>query len=189
MMDLLLKCKCGSVTGVAKDVAPTLGNRLVCYCDSCRKFAEVLAGESDVLDEYGGTEIYQMPICNLRISNGINQVSCLRITENGPHRWYAECCRTPIGNTGSAALPFIGLIHSFVEDETSLERTLGPIRGFVNTKDASSVLPGDRRGSALGLIIRFLSQLLIWKLQGKNRPNPFFSPDGTAISEPLVQAD
>ena len=37
-----LRCRCGALRGVASEVAPTTGLRLVCYCKDCQAFARYL---------------------------------------------------------------------------------------------------------------------------------------------------
>ena len=58
--DLALRCRCGHVRGIARDVSPANGFRFVCYCKDCQAFARFLE-RADVLDPAGGTDIFQMP--------------------------------------------------------------------------------------------------------------------------------
>ena len=67
------------------------------------------------LDAAGGTRIYQLPPANVQITGGQENLACLRLKEKGLIRWYAKCCNTPIGNTVSKSMPFIGLIHTFIK--------------------------------------------------------------------------
>lgn len=182
-MDIPLKCDCGRVTGVAENVSGALGNRIVCYCGSCQKFARHVGRAEDVLDEYGGTDIFQMPISHFKLTSGADQVRCVHVTEGGLHRWYADCCKTLIGNTGGPAVPFIGMIHSFMDDEGVRDRNLGPIRAHVFPDGALQPLPADTRSSMFPVIVSFLWRLLTWKLQGKNKPNPLFDDKGHPISK------
>ena len=63
--ELALRCRCGTVRGVARDVAPSTVNHCFCYCDDCQAFAHFLGRADDVLDAYGGTEITQMSQANV----------------------------------------------------------------------------------------------------------------------------
>ena len=54
--------------------------------------------ESDVLDEAGGTDIFQMPLGRVKLIAGTDALRCLSFSGK-VLRWYAECCRTPIANT------------------------------------------------------------------------------------------
>src|SRR5262245_25612243 len=97
--DLAIRCDCGAVRGVARGVSGERGNRVVCYCDDCQSFAHVLERSEDTLDAHGGTEIFQMSPAQLEFTAGADRLACLRLTPKGLLRWYASCCRTPIGNT------------------------------------------------------------------------------------------
>ena len=81
-------------------------------------------------------------------------------------------------------MPFIGLIHSFVEPDR--ESIIGPILGAVNTEgitgNPSKEVLGDR--SQLSLTIRVIGKLLSWKLSGKGKPNPLFNNQGQPIVVP-----
>jgi hypothetical protein len=52
--DLPLRCRCGSVRGIASEFARASGFRLVCYCKDCQAFARFL-DRADVLDAAGGS--------------------------------------------------------------------------------------------------------------------------------------
>jgi hypothetical protein len=111
--DLSLRCECGCVRGVAREVSPSAGFRFICYCNDCQAFARFL-DRPDVLDGAGGTDIYQMPPGRIALTAGTDALRCLRYSEK-VLRWYTDCCRTPIGNTASGPrFPVVGLIHSFV---------------------------------------------------------------------------
>src|SRR3989344_5726943 len=112
MSDVSLKCNCGKVRGVACNISPEAGTRLVCYCSDCRAFILHLCGEK-LLDQYGGADNFQMAIANFKITQGIDHLRCLRLTEKGMFRWYTDCCKTPIGNTLSAGVPFVALFYAF----------------------------------------------------------------------------
>jgi hypothetical protein len=89
--------------GVASDVSQSSGFRFVCYCRDCQAFARFLE-RADVLDPAGGTDIFQMPPARVKLVAGTDAMRCLRLS-NKVLRWYADCCRTPIANTATAALP------------------------------------------------------------------------------------
>jgi hypothetical protein len=155
----------------------------VCYCNSCRQFSEQI-DDGKALDEWGGTDIYQMPIGYLSFETGEDKIKCLHITEGGPYRWYASCCNTLIGNTGTPKLPFIGLIHAFMDDAADREGLLGPIRVRSFTDDCPSPFPEkEKTGSIVTFIPRFLCQMLWWKLSGKAKPNPLFDEHNQSIVE------
>lgn len=172
--DLLLACRCGKVRAVAHGVTPEIGNRCVCYCDDCQAFAKAL-GRADVLDANGGTDIFQLSPARLEFTHGVDRVACLRLTDNGLARWYASCCNTPIGNTAATpAIPFVGLIHSFVPEAAT--GTLGPIRARVfrefATGDKAAIAPGNQ--PRWMMVLRVIRLMIWWRLRGDHQRSPFF---------------
>jgi hypothetical protein len=138
--DLPLRCRCGHVRGVAREVAPSSGLRFVCYCKDCQAFARFLAHvpenacpgcdtgwepdfrqgyappkRPDVLDAAGGTDIFQMAPGRVTLTEGTDALRCLSFSGK-VLRWYAACCRTPIANTAaSPRFPMVALIHCFMD--------------------------------------------------------------------------
>ncbi len=188
MHEVELSCRCGQVKGVAKSVDPAEGTRVVCYCKDCQAFAHALAADKAVLDEHGGTDIYQLPPARVEIRQGQDQLRCLRLTEKGLFRWYAGCCNTPIANTVSAGIPVVGLIHGFVADPAVAHARLGPVRAYVNTGSAIGPLPESitRKSSTLRYVLKIVRKMLVWKLTGQGRPSPFFDDKGHPVSEPKI---
>jgi hypothetical protein len=92
-LDLLLRCRCDHVRGIASGVSPSTGCRVLCYCKDCQAFARFLE-RADVLDAAGGTDIFQMPPGRVKLTAGTDAVRCLRLSNRGIYRWYADCCRT-----------------------------------------------------------------------------------------------
>jgi hypothetical protein len=168
---------------VAKDLSPRAGFRLVCYCRDCQTFAHFLE-RPDILDPAGGTDIFQMPARRLRLTAGADAVRRLHLT-NKVFRWYTECCRTPIGNTGGPRFPMVGLIHSFMDHEADgrlRDELLGPPlcrlfeRSAIGPLPATAPAPPSHR-----LVALRASKLLCWWLRGLGRPNPFFDNDANAL--------
>ena len=187
MADVPLKCRCGTVQGVAKNISPNSGTRVVCYCDDCQAFAKYLGNEAEILDDYGGTDIFQLTPAQVKITSGAEQLRSMRLSSNGLIRWYTHCCRTPIGNTISAAVPFLGMVHCFIDDKGN-DETLGPVRFYLAGQFAqgSSEIQQLHKGVPMGLWVRNLPRLLLAKLQGKNKPSPFFDADGEPVSAPEI---
>ena len=189
--DLPLRCKCGSVRGVAKRVSGDRGNRVVCYCDDCQSFAYFLGAADEVLDEHGGTDIFQTSPARVVISEGADRLACMQLKPGGLHRWYAGCCKTPIGNTlGTPQVAFVGLIQSFVDhasDGRSRDEVLGPIRARVNARfakgDRSQLDAHDR--SPVSMILRFIWVFAAARLRGDHKRSPFFDP---ITGKPIVDA-
>lgn len=184
MTDVGLSCRCGMLKGVLHDASRSVGNHVICYCKDCQKFCTLLGAEH-ALHEYGGTEIYQVPISQVEFTAGKAMLRCLRLTEKGAYRWYAGCCMTPIGNTGPSFLPMMGVIHACMR-LTDPDTAIGPIRLDANRQSAFKPLPAKRqRGNAFIFLIKFLSQMLYWKVT-KSKPNPLFDADGNPISIPTI---
>ncbi len=188
--DLPLRCRCGHVRGVARDVAPSAGFRFICYCRDCQAFARFLE-RPDVLDAAGGTDIFHMPTGRVSLTAGTEAVRCLRFSQK-VLRWYTECCRTPIGNTAAIPrFPIVGLIHAFMDhaaDGRSREAALGPPVCRLFERSASGPLaPNAPAPPSLGLFARRASVLLGWWLRGLGRPNPFFDAQtGAPLSAPRL---
>lgn len=188
MTQISLKCKCGAVEGSIENVSPDVGNHIVCYCNDCQAFANHLPASEEILDEWGGTRIYQTAPWNIRIDKGIENLQCLRLTPKGLNRWYTECCKTPVGNNISAKLPFMGVIHSFFDQDEQAESKLGPVRGYHKLESAKDGVPASimDTGMPLRTTVAVFWRLLKWKLTGRNRPNLFFTESGQCISRPKI---
>lgn len=192
-LDLPIRCRCGAVRGSLAAAAPTAGNHVVCYCRDCQAFAHVLGRADDVLDACGGTEIVQVSPARVRIDAGADRLSCLRLTPQGPLRWYTSCCNTPIGNTlATGKVPFVGLVCACLDaGPDAKEAALGAIRGRVFRDSATC----DPQSLAAGvpmwrLMLRFVRILLAARWRGDRRRSPFFASDtARAVAEPRVVSE
>jgi hypothetical protein len=186
--ELPLRCRCGHVRGVARDVSPRNGFRFVCYCQDCQTFARFL-GRSDVLDAAGGTDIFQMPPARLRLDAGSDALRCVRLSDK-VLRWYTDCCRTPIGNgAASARFPVFAVIHSFINhDRRSRDEVLGPPRCRIFEGSAVGPFPQNAPPPpSFRVFARRTSMLLGWWVRGLARPSPFFEErTGAPRAEPRV---
>lgn len=192
MTQVELQCRCGGMRGVADDVRPEGGNRIVCYCDDCQAFAQFLmrqGGPRDLLDDYGGTEIVQVTPAQVTLSKGHDQLRLLRLTRKGLLRWFAGCCRTPIANTAAlASVPFVGLLRGFMAPpERPLDEVLGPVNGFIHTRFATGTPPRASAKVPLDVIARAARTLAGAWVRGKQRPSPFFdASNGMPVILPQV---
>ena len=187
--DFPLRCRCGHVRGVANEITPHSGFRLVCYCSDCQAFARFLE-RPDVLDTAGGTDIFQMPTGRVRLTAGTDAVRCLQFS-NRIFRWYTDCCRTPVGNTAGPRFPVVGLIHSFMNHDgngRSRDEVLGAPLCRIFERSAVGPLPAEAPAPAsLGLFVNRMVKIVGWWFGGLGRPNPFFDHQTNApISEPRV---
>jgi len=186
MPDLKLKCSYGKVQGNIDNMNFSSGTRIVCCCGDCQSFATYLDQENSVLDQFGGTNIFQMPISKLKITEGKEQIASVRLSSMGLYRWYTKCCNTPIGNTMGAGVPFIGLIHNFMNNASTRDENLGINRGHIHVKFARKAVSANQQGSPFRIILRTLSKIIVWKIKGLNKPFVFFNDDGSPISEPNI---
>lgn len=188
--DLPIRCRCGFVRGVASRISPSVGNRVVCYCDDCQAFAHWLGCAQAVLDEHGGTDIFQTSCARVEITHGREKLAALRLSDDGLMRWYADCCRSPIGNVMNARVPFVGLIVDCLDEGTDggVAQVIGPVRGRVMARFAR----GDRKhldaadGFSLPMIARPMWILLRAWLRGDDRRSPFFDANRHPVAKPRV---
>jgi hypothetical protein len=182
LINLPLRCQCGHVRGMAREVSPSAGLRFVCYCADCQAFARCL-DRSDVLDAAGGTDIFQMAPGRVTLTAGTDAVRCLCFSRK-VIRWYADCCKTPIANTAaSPRFPILALIHSFIDGDSMEHLAVGPSRDAllgpplcrIYERSATGPLPpGAPPPSSFAVFARRGARMLGWWMRGLGRPNPFF---------------
>lgn len=173
-----MKCQCGALQGFAEVPAARKGGRFTCLCDDCQAYAHYLGRAQDVLDINGGTDIFPMTPANIKITQGIENLKGCRLSDKGMYRWYAGCCKTPIGNTmASAKTPYVGVcsvIMDYPADNRLRDSELGPVSMRLNGKfGIGPLLPGTlQRASmaAMWSMIRFMS-VAIFKRE--LLPSPF----------------
>jgi hypothetical protein len=146
-----------------------------------------LGRAGDIFDEHGGTEITQMSQASVAFTAGTDKIAAVKLTSKGLMRWYASCCGTPIGNTlGTSAMPFIGVIHAFIDAPSA---ALGPIRGrgwAKRAKGGRAAVPKDGMPDAL-MIARMVGKLLKWRLRGDHKRSALFDAvTGNPLVEPRV---
>ena len=173
-VDRPLRCACGALRGEALSVGPSMGTRMLCYCDDCQAFARFLGGPG-ILDHWGGTDVFQIAPARVRLSEA-GALSCMRLSAKGMFRFYCGQCRTPVGNCVGPRLPLISLHLPFLEPDgnvTLRDEWLGPPLGAVQTKFAVGELPA-RNAHAVRVVAKVLSRLGTWWLTGAGSPSPFF---------------
>jgi hypothetical protein len=168
--DVELRCRCGEVHGVVKDASAETVNRVVCYCDDCQAFAHRL-GRADLLDANGGTDVVQVAPASLTFDRGEAKIVGLRLSPKGLYRWYASCCNTPLGNTVTPAIPFVGIVaQAFERPDEDFGRPIGAILG----RFAIGEPPKGSVGLNVPLLARAIRKVLGWKVRGKTWPHPYF---------------
>ena len=181
-----LSCRCGAVTGsVANE---RLATHSVCYCEDCQAFARHLGRESEMLDARGGSEGVEVLPKDVTFHSGLEHLACVRLTQNGLLRWYAACCRTPIGNTpATRRLPFVGLARACLESaRPTVERSFGKVRFCLHVGGARGQ-PKPRPFGRGGFLLWLVRNRLRARVSGGFRHNPFFvAGDDRPVAEPLV---
>jgi hypothetical protein len=191
--DLPLRCECGALRGVARGISPERGNHIVCYCDDCQSFAHFLGRADRILDPRGGTDIFQTSPARVELTEGREQLACIRLTGRGPLRWYAACCRTPIGNTpATRQVPFVGLIRACLDPASggrARDDALGPVRApvFPRFAKGGGAPPRAGRGALPRVFLQFVRLTLAARLRGDHRRSPFFDArSGAPAATPHV---
>ena len=186
--DVEIRCSCGKFSGLARGIAAGRGHHGVCYCDDCQLFQHYLGKADDVLDDHGGTQIFQMSSARFAIAQGEERLACLRLRPGGLCRWYASCCNSPLGNTmDKPGLPFVGVITACMH-APMLDVVLGPLKFRVHGRfalgDARSLGADDR--ASLRTVLRTVAKLARWRLAGGHKRSPFFAVDGALRVTPNV---
>ncbi len=160
-------------------------------CLDCQTFARWLGNEDKILDEVGGTDLYQTTPARVRITEGGDSIRCARLSPKGTLRFFASCCRTPIANgTPSPALPFISIFGAFSDHQgagVSRDDALGPVRLRVQAKGATGQAPHGSQHTIDKATMAGIAAGLLWdRIRGQHRPHPFRNADGSLPHEPEV---
>jgi len=180
--DVEMHCRCGEVHGLVRGASPKAANRIVCYCDDCQAFAHYL-GRADLLDEHGGTDIVQVAPASLSFDRGNDRIVGVRLKPKGLYRWYASCCKTPLGNTVTPAIPFVGIVaQAFDAPDEAFGKPTGGIMG----KFAVGTAPEGSTKLNPRLLVHVLGNVLGWRLRRQVWPHPFFDEKTRSPSRPLT---
>ena len=182
-----LRCRCGTLQGHVAQPQRLIG-RGVCYCIDCQAYAHYLGRADTVLDVQGGTDVIAIHPQHVALNQGLDALACMSLSPRGLLRWYASCCRTPIGNTSrSAKMAYVGLVHTCLEGAgVPIERSFGPVTMRVNTASATSPVAERSRGM-LGGMVRFAGTMLGARLGGSYKRSPFFdAASGMPVLAPHV---
>jgi hypothetical protein len=181
-----LRCRCGEVRALVTGASPQAVNRVVCYCDDCQAFAHRL-GRADLLDAHGGSDVVQIAPASLTFVQGQHRIVGLRLTPKGLFRWYANCCNTPVGNTLTPKIPFVGIVaQAFDGGARGADDVFGAPVGAILGNYAVGEAPAGSTGLNLSLILRVVGTVLGWRLRRKVWPHPFFRQDTGKPIYPLT---
>lgn len=188
MNETPLRCHCGAVRGVVTDLVPANVSRCVCYCRDCRAFAHFL-GRSELLDAHGGSEILQLAPSRVRLTEGCEQLRCMRLSDRGMFRFYAGCCRSPLGNSIGPRIGFVGILRQAL-DEGLEGRSLDDVLGTtyrVHGRFAIGTPPPDAHPTASPrFVLRVASLVGRWTLRGRHQPSPYYDERLRLRVEPEV---
>lgn len=181
-MNIALRCRCGKLRGQVDGAR--VAARAVCYCKDCQAYGRFLA--TTVLDPSGGTEVAITLPAALRFDQGLEHLACMSLGPKGMYRWYASCCRTPIGNTPrDPRTSYVGLVRACLDaPDAELERQLGPLRCRLETQSASPPVAASGLSTARA-VCRIGTMIMKARLGGGYRDNPFFRPQSSEPVKPL----
>ena len=177
-MSFPLRCRCGSLEGHVAQ--PHRAGRAVCYCRDCQAFARFLGAPERTLNERGGTDIVATSPRHVHFTRGLEHLRCMSLSPRGLYRWFAACCRTPIGNTPrDPKLSYVGLVRDCLAGSASeLDAAFGPATMAVNIGSAHGQVT-RAPWAALRGVLKIIRNVAGSRLSGSYKDNPFFRP-GTA---------
>jgi hypothetical protein len=180
-----MRCGCGTIRGEVE--TGRSAGRAVCYCRDCQDYARFLGSPVPVLDAQGGTEIVATVPRHLRFTAGADRLACMSLSEGGLLRWYAGCCRTPLGNTPrDRKVSYVGLVRACLPGtDAALDASFGPLSMTLNT--ASALGPVKKTPVAMAFaMVKILRNVVGSRLGGTYRDNPFFTPSGAPVVVPVA---
>ena len=175
-MSIAIRCQCGEVRGDV-DLSRAY-TRATCYCKDCQAYARYLK-RPDMVDRCGGTDIVPMSPAGVRITDGLQYVACMSLSDKGRLRWHTACCQTPLGNTPrSAKIAYMGIVTTCLDAAPNrIEATLGPRdRIVLNTPSATCQIKPTPLPFLLGGL-NILRHIVAARF-GAPRPSPFFDAKG-----------
>jgi len=171
-------------------ISPSTNFRILCCCDDCQAFADFLDKREQILDQFGGTDLLQTNQAQISIDKGREHLHAIRLRPKGLLRRYTGCCSTPVALTLNARMPFASVVHNFI-DKKDREMKIGPTSTWVQTQHAIGEpdYPKCSEKFPIGLTLRVIGRILLWKLRGKHQPSTFFDNNGKPIAQPTVLAE
>ncbi len=180
MEDLSLQCRCGQVRGAITDLRADRAQRMVCYCDDCQAFAKWIENEggASFVDAHRGTDVLQVWPSQVKITDGIEHVKLMKLSEQGLLRWFTECCHTPAGNMlKSHRSPFVGLPTAIVRapEGRTLDSAVGPPSAYIQGRFVVGGCPSHVHPKApVSVITRSVRFLARGFVGGHYSPSPYF---------------
>ena len=167
--DLSFACECGAVSGTLLGAGPDQGDHVICHCTDCQDLTHYLGHAGRVLDDHGGTSLYQSRCARMRIDTGRDRLACIHMTDKPTLRWYASCCGMPLFNSyANGRIPYI-TTQVAACDPSARAALLGPPLGHLFTQDGigdTSALPKMSMGR---LMRRFFPRMVRDMISGDRR--------------------
>lgn len=173
-----LECSCGTVKGNIT-VAPKSFFHVHCLCSDCQAFATHLNNADKILDEHGGSELFQTYPDLMEITEGQDKIGGLQLKPKGLYRWYTTCCNMPLANTMSSSnIPFVGVsvkLMKFVNEQEKLD-AIGPVTLKAFGKSAIGEMPKDTHPKFPLSFMPKMLRFMFWGMfKKRNNPSPFFN--------------
>ena len=182
---LQVACRCGRVRATLDEPSPRALGRIVCYCADCQAFAHHL-GRADLLNEKGGSDIVPVAPASLVFREGRDRIAAVRLSPRGPHRFYATCCNTPVGNAAGPKVPFVGLLTAALATAGQKpDELLQPPVGAIFGESAVGGPPPGSKGVRFGFMLTAILRIVGWRLAGKVWPHPFFDRESKKALYPV----
>jgi hypothetical protein len=182
---MTISCDCGAFEAKLTEFPNNTPGRLACYCKDCQAYLNKI-GRSDVLDEFGGTEVIPAYPKDVELVKGTENLKCSRLSPNGLHRWSTTCCNSPIGNT-RPGFPWVGFYHSaYKAKDPNALNSLGDIRSRIFGRDAKAGAPFEISNKISFKAMLAVTPFIIkGKIKKMSESSPFYEADGkTPIREP-----
>jgi hypothetical protein len=110
----------------------------------------------------------------VHLTAGADRLACMSMSDKGLLRWYADCCRTPFGNTPrDPRISYVGRVSSCLGTPAALDAAFGPAKVVINTESALG--PVKKTPVAMVFsILKIMRNVLGARFSGRYRDNPFF---------------
>jgi hypothetical protein len=154
--------------------------RATCYCKDCQAYARWL-DRPGVADAQGGTDMVAMNPAAVHITAGSEQIACMSLSGKGILRWYAACCRTPLGNTPrDGRIAYVGVVAMGLSPAREMDAAFGRKgKTVINSGSARGKVKATPVGFVVGGL-RILRRILGARLR-RQGPMLFFDGEGQPI--------
>ena len=173
-------CDCGTV---AAEVTTHPRSAVVCYCRYCRGYARYLSHEA-ILDLLGGTHFELTVPDQARVTAGKSALKVIRLSHNGPYRWFAGCCGTPFANVlAQSALPYAGIVTS------GLNEYEAPGFQYQSFRRLATGEPPAPSGSPVVLGFGIMRRMIAARWRGGHKRSDFFDEAGMPALAPILLSE